>query len=713
TASTMVVVNNPAFTTTNGLPRQVIWTQAGISNGTPGGIITAGPLKGIAFGPGGTPYTFQYGSLVSGNFMQGGAWQTVYPGPYAGDFIDLPESRQMVFARASYDVTDNFNLFVQGQFARSATFDRTLPYAYLGNLTIKSDNAFIPASVRAQVTAAGLTSFAFGSTNIDIPSVGSDNERALNRYVIGGSGKFDFLGNPWSYNFYYQYGKVRNSIDSFNALISARYALAIDAVTNPANGQIVCRSTLTNPTNGCVPYNVFGIGVNNQQVLNYLLAHAHLNYDNVQQAEEAVVTGPIAEGWAGPISAAFSVAHRSEKTYGVGDPISAGLGFFTSNFIPTLGSYNVTEGSAELDVPLAKDTSWAKSLDLSVAARFTDYTTSGYVTTWKVGGIWTPIDDIKFRATRSRDIRAPTLAQLFATSSGGGSAALLDPFTNTQPSIQALNSGNINLKPERADETELGVVLQPFFWPGFSFSVDYWHIKINDAIASAGGQNAINLCFTKGQFCDQLKRNSAGVLTQVYNLPLNLAAEDAKGLDFELGYRIPLADINSDWDGAINLHSNTTIYIHDITSSPILPTRDIDGVSASNGAPNWSSTSTLGYSNDVFSASVSARMISSGVINNTYVQCTSSCPASTVTDPTVDFNHVPGVVYLDTSLTYKLPITDDISTEIFFNVRNLLDKDPPPTPSTALQQTGGTWGFQAYKYDVIGRAYRLGVRFKL
>src|SRR6185437_9840993 len=156
-------------------------------------------------------------------------------------------------------------------------------------------------------------------------------------------------------------------------------------------------------------------------------------------------------------------------------------GWFAGNYHATIGSYDVTEGYVETVIPLAKDTAWAKSLDLNGGVRATGYSTAGYVTTWKVGATYQPIDDVRFRATRSRDIRAPNRSELFA-SAVFNSSVITDPFRNNASVFyQGSTNGNINLKPEKADTTGLGVVVTPGFFPGFSASFDYYNIDINDA----------------------------------------------------------------------------------------------------------------------------------------------------------------------------------------------------------------------------------------
>src|SRR5690606_3602805 len=113
------------------------------------------------------------------------------------------------------------------------------------------------------------------------------------------------------------------------------------------------------------------------------------------------------------------------------------------------GSFNVKEAFAEAVVPLAYDTPFLQALDVNGAIRLTDYSTSGSVVTWKIGANWEPLDGLRFRATRSRDIRAPNILELFS-SRVQTTAGVLDPVTNTSPTLQAFSLGNPDLRPEEA-----------------------------------------------------------------------------------------------------------------------------------------------------------------------------------------------------------------------------------------------------------------------
>ena len=305
------VVANSAYTATNGLPAFLVAHKVGVSSGTAGGLITSGPLKGITFGPGGVPSQFQYGSVCcANNAMVGGDWAT----SRIDNNLDLdPEVERLnMFTRLSYDVTDNIQVHAEYQWAYAHSNANSNPNRTLANMTIKADNPFIPASVAAQMTALKLTSFVMGSWNADVPRFHSNNKRTTRRGEFGLTGNFDAMDTNWKWDAYYQVSTNGLSQRADSVGNTVRIALGRDAVLAP-NGSIVCRSTLTNPTNGCVPYNPFGIGVNSQAAINYYAGTSY-RYDALRQDASSVsVSGEPFSSWAGPISVAFGIEHRYER----------------------------------------------------------------------------------------------------------------------------------------------------------------------------------------------------------------------------------------------------------------------------------------------------------------------------------------------------------------------------------------------------------------
>src|SRR5579859_767205 len=245
---------NPNYKAGNGQPQFLIESGAGFSTGTPGGIITSGPLKGVTFGPGGTPSQFNYGSLESDPFCVGGSCTANQDNQ--GVTLDQANRRGNLFSRISYDLADNANIYLQGSYNQSTSVAWDVSTFSLANQTVFSDNAYLPASVKARAQTLGVTSFTMGTFWGDLPPLSFKGTRDTIRLLFGGSGNFDLFGTNWKWDAHAQYGFTSTSENGF-ALNTTNAALAIDAVVSPTSGAIVCRSTLANPGNGCVPFDIF------------------------------------------------------------------------------------------------------------------------------------------------------------------------------------------------------------------------------------------------------------------------------------------------------------------------------------------------------------------------------------------------------------------------------------------------------------------------
>lgn len=147
------VMNNPAYTPTNGQPERLVLPQVSVSQATLGGIITAGPLKGTAFGEGGVPYQFNYGPLLRDPYMQGGDWRDADVSSYGT--LASGMDRKNLFTRASYELTENVEVYVQASWGNTEAEGWCCKQFNVNNLTVQPDNAFIPASIAAQVAALG------------------------------------------------------------------------------------------------------------------------------------------------------------------------------------------------------------------------------------------------------------------------------------------------------------------------------------------------------------------------------------------------------------------------------------------------------------------------------------------------------------------------------------------------------------------------------
>ena len=707
---------NPSYTATNGQPQNLLLTQVGSSNAAPGGIITGGPLKGVAFGPGGTPFNFVYGSIVRDPYMSGGSWASAYARVGGGADIAPAQTRQNIFTRVSYQVADDWEVFGQASWAHTNSSNLVTTLRYEGNLTMKTDNAFLPTAIAAQAAAQKITSFAFGTYNSDIPEAGQRSDRRYMRGIVGVNGKFDAFGTTWTTSAYFQASLSKLKSGGFNIMDKTNYALAIDAVRAP-NGSIVCRSSLTNPANGCVPFNVFGTRVNSQAAISYVTGGPYQDLKNVENVGAINVSGTPFSNWAGEISTAFGIESRRETGSGIYGPLADVTRWYFGAGLPAIGKFSVTEGYLETVVPLAKDMVWAKNLDLNGAVRVTGYG-SGTVATWKVGVEYAPIDDVRFRVTRSYDIREPSIVDLYA----GGTISLNsvnDPFDGGKlVANQTQATGNPNLVPEKANAVGVGVVVQPSFFPGLSASIDYYDIKIADGIGSLSIQQTVDLCYQGNQaICNLVVQgtlNGAHTISLVKSAPVNLASERARGFDIEASYRIDLAEIDTAWDGKVTVRALATRALTDVIASGIpgsIATELVGMVGGpsggSSGQPRWRYETAINYNTDTLGLALTLRGVSKGVYNNNYIECTSGCPASTTNHPTYSSTTIAGAHYFDFGMTYKLNFPA-VAPQLFLNVRNVFNTDPVPYANSIYATNGA-----ASYYDVLGRVFRAGIRFQM
>ncbi|ODP36971.1 TonB-dependent receptor plug domain-containing protein [Sphingomonas turrisvirgatae] len=703
------MINNPAYVAGNGQPERLVVQGAGLSQATRGGVITNTALRGTQFGPGGAVSQYDFGTTRD-PWQIGGDWQATQVNSFQS--LDPEENRKSAFGRVSFDVAPWLNVFAQASYARSKNLGWLGVQLNQANVTIRSDNAFIPQSVRTQLAALNIAQFTLGTTNADLPIRKNDTQRELQRYVVGASGDFELLAGTARWDVYYQKGISRTTEMARDITNNARLALAQDAVFAPAGnaagvptGTIVCRSTLTAPSNGCVPFNRLGIGVNSQAALDYILGNPYRNQRFEQDVFAANLSFDAFRLPAGPVSVAVGGEHRREKVSG-SVPTQFQSGWFVGNFLPTTGAYDVTEGYIELAVPVIE------GLDLNGAVRGTDYSTSGYVTTWKGGITFQPVPDIRFRATRSRDIRAPNLGELFTAGSTRINVLIDSSQNNASVQFAGTTRGNPQLQPERADQWGAGVVLTPQFLRGFALSIDYYDIKIEGAIGSVTAQTIVDRCNEGVQaFCTAVVRgpNSFGNNLQVFESPFNFARQHAQGIDIESSYRTAVGG------GDITVRGLATRYIKNYFNNGIdAPVERVgqNGVDAGT-TPKWVYRAQATWSSGGgFIANLVGRGVSGGVYDNSFVECTANCPVSTVTNRTINNNRIAGAFYLDASISQDFKMGGR-TMQLFAAINNLLDKDPPvvaPGPAGSAYATPAT---NQSIYDLLGRTYRVGFRIKM
>ncbi|MEI9928094.1 MAG: TonB-dependent receptor plug domain-containing protein [Sphingomonas sp.] len=383
-------LTNPLYTATNGQPRLLLVDNSRFSQMTPGGVLTrtnglavaqrlgfpAG--TGVQFDASGNPVPFNYGTNIGGTFMTGGDGDSVED---AGNIQPVIE-RYTGYGALRFDLTDNITLFADALYARVNTVSDLTPNPDNGSITIRNDNAYLPASVKTAMGLAGLTSFTLGRMNYEDGFSSFDSSTTVHRYTFGAEGRF----GSWSWDVSGQIGRNSYSQLSYANRISNRWTLGLDTVTNPANGQPICRALLANPNptaaqdpygdiRNCVPINPFGAGKVSAAALAYYLGTSWIKSRQEQDVFAANLSGsPLT--WAGDLKIAVGAEYRREQTVQTSD-VDSGLRRWRSiNAQPFSGEFNVKEGYAEVVVPLAKDVPFADSLDVNGAVRYTDYSLS-------------------------------------------------------------------------------------------------------------------------------------------------------------------------------------------------------------------------------------------------------------------------------------------------------------------------------------------------
>ncbi len=709
------LLNNPTWTSTNGQAGQIVRTDAGY-NSTPGGVITNGPLRGTAFGPGGTIGSFIFGPIQQGQVQAGGTVESL---PIRGAL--LPDDKHWsVYGRLSYELTDNINAILEASYAGNDTINWSAVYNRqgAGGLTITRDNPFIPLQTQAAMDANGITSFQMNRLFYDLINRPGEHigeagyNRRQDRILLALEGSFLDSGK---WRAYYQRGHSKVWYTRDNNVIIDRFNRAIDVTGNPAVGGVagvaagapICRSTLTDPTNGCVPLNVFGEGSLGAGGIAYATGEdsgyrTRQDLDINQDVWSIDAQYNPFSTWAGPVSIAAGFEYRKESFSATSDEISQASRWFVGNPKPGGSGYNVKEFFGEVLVPLLDDTA-VGSLEANGAIRRTDYSTSGAVTTWKLGATY-GIGGLRLRGTRSRDIRAPNLNDLFAPASQFVNAFLdrSQPGSPQVPNI-TLSGGNPNLTPEIADTWTVGGVYQPSWLPGLTASVDWYKIDIKDAIFGVGGQLLIDLCYgfnrpVNPAACESIVPvpGAVGLAgATLFTSGINAQNVAVEGIDYELSYRADLSDISQKLPGSLNMRLLVSQRLKDQTNlpgdsqPPTLGTLD---------SLKWRGFLTTTYSVGRSRTTLTTRYIGAGKITNQPETSRTGIPAA--------LNRVDPVWYFELAQNYDLNIAGRTVT-VFGVVENLFDRKPEPVPSS-----GTSFGTSPI-YDLLGRSYRVGFRFKM
>lgn len=675
-----------------------------------GGRITCtgcGTLSGQYFAANGVLSPFVNGTTYTGSTTQSGG-----AGGYYDDSLKASLKMHQVYARFDTDFSDSISAYAlaSGTFKTNGFYGNDV---LLSGITLSRNNAFLPASYAAQMTGSTFTYSGMFNQNARL------TQAADSRQLMFSAGlKGTFSGAAWTLD--YTHGDSRLTTVLNNNLNYQKLSAALDAVAGP-NGTPVCYASTQAATAAayanCVPLNLFGPSAASSAATSYIFDTTR----SVATTRQDDVTASIAKSpfstWAGAVQVALSGEWRRQAFISTsnGTPsqtadctnlryncITTGAGqqLLLNTFAPSPHiSMSVWETAVEATVPLLKDARFFKNLDLTGAARYTKYDTVGGYATWKAGFNWEIDSDLRVRGTISRDIRAPTLFDLFAPTTSSYSN-YTDIKTGTSSFVPQYNLSNANLTAEIGHTKTIGMIYKPHYIPGFSLAVDYYNINISNAIATVQGTAAQtqSACNTAGValYCSLIVRNPAGGVVNYIQIPINLAQIQTYGVDFEANYQGHL------FNRPLSLRGLAAWQPHIRYIQPGVPTIDQGDVAfGANGltaSPSWRLTGMVSYMPvEKLRIDIMERWRNSMKMTG---------------DPTVTFAPGNGTLraYGQTSINVAVDVTP--RAEFYLNVQNLFDAAPPSGNLTGSSGTPGQWNGFAATDDVVGRYFTVGVKAK-
>lgn len=545
---------------------------------------------------------FNHGVFVPDFYQQGG--DGTLQSDYRGDL--LPKVvRNIGNFIAHYDISPALTLYAEGKYAHTLSYSISQPtFDYY--IHVDPENPYIPDALKSVIADAG--SALLNRDEFDLGTRGERITRNTLRGVIGAKGD---LSSHLRYDASYTYSQNKITNHFIGDQYTDRFFAAVDAVPD-GHGGVTCRINLdptadinqpddyTRTLRGgalsftpgqCVPLNLFGEGSPSQAAKDFISVNTTDHSKLTQQVATASLsgdTGAFLNLPGGPVGFAVGAEWRRESSKDVPDPVAQeGLTF--SNLTPIAkGHFDVKEAFGELDVPILKNVPLAHLLDVGGAVRFSDYSTIGHATTWRLNGQYAPIRDITFRGTYAQSVRAPNIGELFApngqdfefisdpcstaninlgkASRPANCRALLTSLGADPATFTDLNSSNISgelggnptLKAETARTWTAGAVIQPRFIRGLTISADWYDIRLKNAISVVDPQQLAELCVDQpdlnNQFCGAITRNNGGNqpgrITGFTRIPQNVANYATSGLDFDVAY-----SLRPHWDyGKFDFH---------------------------------------------------------------------------------------------------------------------------------------------------------------
>lgn len=648
------------------------------------------------------------------------------------NYLRTPNERVNVYANVRHELAPNVDMFARASYTNRTSATKGAPEPLcLG--------AGCGSRITDNFVISGLNPYNF--TGLDLSVANGNLEffgrrplesgarlffQDVNTYMItvGLEGDFEAADRSFYWDLTGGYGDNRGFQEKYNSHNAAKLQVAMG---DPA----VCAATPN-----CVPFNFFGgqgpdgNGSITEEMLDFV---RYTQRDFSEQTLKNIafnVGGDVVELPGGMMGFAAGMDYRDHDGSFRPDPVAASGETAGIPSGATVGGFDVTEFYGELHIPLISGAAFADLLEVNLAARSSDYSTSGSKSTYKASGLWRPIDQLSLRGSISTGFRAPGIGELFGgaaredfnfldpcadyegtlgEANGGRDAAQpaniqancmtlgVDPgMAQINPQLSAVSTGNDQLQPEESDNITLGFVYSPAWsegiaWSdGMTFSMDYYTVEITDAVQGISPGELIDACVETldPAFCINTPRTGSGQLDTVRNKLQNIGGIDASGFDIDFNYLSPETNV-----GTFTLNIKAT-YLNEYKET----TNNPDGTTSVNDLtgthpdetffrafPEWRAVTSVGWARNRFDGSLRFRWVDEMLLDSG-----STLDSAMFTDLRLSWN--PSMA--NDSLTFTL------------GLNNLLDEDPPVCDAC------GVIGMSPVSHDLPGRVGYLRVTYQ-
>ncbi|MDB5431432.1 MAG: hypothetical protein JWP35_2548 [Caulobacter sp.] len=646
----------------------------------------------------------------------------------------LPAKRYSFSAFGHYDITDNITLKTQLSFTDSQSGVQLAATPATGMTVVLTPamHAYIAAN-HPDLNAAlnsrpnPTANFTENWRSLQLgPRVGEYDNAAFSLLATL-DGK---INDNWNWSATASYGQtnfgetLKNNVNKTalaQGLTGCQAPIPDSQVLIPNPGQGTPLGVTALP--GCTITDIFGANKLSAAAVSFLRVNTHQSSSYTEQRVAAFIRGDIMQLPAGGLAAVFGFEYREDHAnLQVDDAQRTGNIYGFNAIQDQKGGIVVKEGYLELALPLLKDVPFAQYLGLEAGYRWSDYDTIGGTETYKIGGEWTPVSFLKFRAVYNKAVRAPNVFELFQNGDQGF-AAFTDPCRSSQQAlpgrlafcqsqapaasfvgfgasnaqVQVFSFGNPNLRPETGKTYTIGAVFQPDFLPvgRLKASLDYYNIEITDAVGAIGSSTVLSRCYAAQSladfYCQKIVRNPVtGQIDSINTSIDNIAFIKTKGWDAQADFNVELGDMFSGAPGRL--------YVNELFS--LLESYNSNG------------TELKGYTGGIFSEYPTYKSvltvrytIADWLFQVRWSYVPEMKQFDAIDNGLVNVPKAPAASYVDLSTRWN--VTDNF--QITGTIGNVFDKEPPLIQEGVL---AGQYGTDTGQYRTLGRTFTLAAKVR-